>query len=119
MNNDALKEETMLSQGAIIERAMKAQRKQIEMLQQQLELKESEYQSAIDKVNRSTKVAQELQQQNKQLIEALEEIKDEEWRLAGEFTTIYTTAYLALQQIEGDERTKGTMCGEWEGKDNT
>jgi uncharacterized damage-inducible protein DinB len=35
LNNDALKEENMLSQGAIIERAMKAQRKQIEMLQQQ------------------------------------------------------------------------------------
>lgn len=44
-----------------------------------------------------------LQQQNKQLIEALEEIKDEEWRLAGEFTTIYTTAYYALQQIQGKE----------------
>lgn len=46
-----------------------------------------------------------LQQQNKQLIEALEEIKDEEWRLAGEFTTIYTTAYYALQQIQGVEES--------------
>lgn len=106
----------MLSQGAIIERAMKAQRKQIEMLQEQLELKESEYQSAIDKVNRSTKFAQELQQQNKQLMKALEEIKDEEWRLAGEFTTIYTTAYLALQEIHGNQRTNGILCGDWEGK---
>lgn len=46
---------------------------------------------------------EELEKQNKLLIAALEEIKDEEWRLAGEFTTIYTTAYLALQQIQGNK----------------
>lgn len=50
-----------------------------------------------------TKEIRMLQQQNKQLIEALEEIKDEEWHLTGEFTTIYTAAYQALQQIRSKD----------------
>ncbi|KRE33266.1 hypothetical protein [Paenibacillus sp. Soil724D2] len=76
--------------------------------------KESAYITDSDRYMTITKFAWDekvdrvktLKQQNKQLIEALEEIKDEEWRLAGEFTTIYTTAYHVLQQIQGKEEER-------------
>ena len=47
------------------------------------------------------RVMKHLQQQNKQLIESLEEIKEKEWELAGEQTPSYLIAHFSLQQIQG------------------
>lgn len=73
----------------------------LNQLLEALELKESEYQSAIDKVNRSTKLAQEYQQQNKQLIEVLKKVNKE--------TTCGVTwsqTHNTLQQIQGKEKER-------------
>lgn len=44
-----------------------------------------------------------IEHENNRYKKALEEIKDEEWHLAGEFTTIYMAAYSALYQDDDEQ----------------